>query len=62
MNELDTYLNSKQLSKALGLSRSGIFSLVRRGILPKGILIGRSRRWNMAELQTFLKEGTKREQ
>ena len=54
MNELGIFLNAKELSRTLGISRSGLFQLVRRGELPAGVKLGHSRRWQVSELKSFL--------
>ncbi len=59
LSELGTYISATELSKALGISRSGVFTLVRNGHLPKGIRLGRSRRWAVSEIQDWLNAKTK---
>ena len=51
---LDEYVTVKQLQQELNMSRSSIYQLCRRGILPQGIRLGRSRRWSIADIQAAL--------
>lgn len=53
--QLDSYMSATELSRVLGISRSGVFTLVRNGELPKGIRLGHSRRWSVSEIRDFLK-------
>ena len=55
------FVNSKELSQALGISRSGLFQLVRRGALPQGYRLGHSRRWCLDEVKDWLKAQQKGE-
>lgn len=59
MNELGAFMNAQQLSQTLGISRSGLFQLVRRGALPQGYRLGHSRRWLLSEIMDWLKEHQK---
>ena len=57
---LGEFLTANELSKSLRVSRSCIYGLVRRGILPSGLKFGHSRRWCVADVQQALsnmKEG-----
>ena len=54
-NELGSYVGVRELSRALGLSRTGIYTLCRRGELPQGIRLGHSRRGNVQEISEFLR-------
>ena len=54
--EQEAFMNAQQLSQALGISRSGVFQLVRRGALPKGYQLGHSRRWCLGEVKDWLRE------
>lgn len=51
---LGTYLNAEQITKSFGICRTSIFALTKRGEFPKGIKIGRSRRWALSEVQAWL--------
>lgn len=51
---LGEFLTVTELSKSLRVSRSCIYGLVRRGILPSGLKLGHSRRWCVADVQTAL--------
>ena len=59
LSEQGAFMNAQQLSQALGISRSGLFQLVRRGELPAGYRFGHSRRWCLGEVQEWLKEQQK---
>ncbi len=50
----ENYLNAQQLAQALGVSKSGVFSLVRRGQLPKGYKLGHCRRWLLSDVNSWL--------
>lgn len=54
------YVTAPELAKALRISRCGLYALVRRGELPSGFRLGRSRRWDMSQVKTFLEERSKR--
>ena len=60
VNDLSSYVGIRELSRALSLSRTGIYALCRRGELPQGIRLGHSRRWNVREVQAWL-DGKKKE-
>ena len=51
---LEQYLNANQLAQSLGISRGAIYSLMRKGIIPPGLKIGRSRRWSIKDIQATL--------
>lgn len=53
-NEIEKFMSATELSKAFGISKSNIFKLARRGVLPKGILIGHSRRWAISDIERVL--------
>lgn len=53
-HSLGTFLTASEIAKAFGISKSGVFNLLKRGDFPAGVKIGRSRRWNMAEIQSWL--------
>lgn len=54
---LDLYLSALDITKALGICRSGLFSLIKRGLFPQGVKIGRSRRWALSEIKEYLEWG-----
>lgn len=59
--ELDSYVGVRELGKALGLSRNGVLSLCRKGVLPEGRKLGHSRRWRVADVNEALASvGTER--
>ena len=51
------YITANELGRMLNLTRGSIYNLRKRGQLPEGIKIGGVRRWNMADIQAFLKRG-----
>lgn len=54
--KLEHYVNASTLAQALGISRSGLFQLVKRGELPQGYRLGHSRRWCLEEVKDWLKK------
>lgn len=54
---LGVYLSAKDLTKSLGICRSGLFSLIKRGLFPQGVKIGRVRRWRLSEVNEYLEWG-----
>ena len=52
--KLDNYATAKQIAQALVLSKSGFYSLCRRGQLPAGVKVGHSRRWRIDEVNAWL--------
>ena len=55
LSEVGVFMNAQQLSQALGISKSGVFQLVRRGAVPKGYQVGHSRRWCFDEVRDWLR-------
>ena len=51
---MNSYVTAKQIAEALGLSKSGFYTLYRKGKFPAGIKIGHSRRWNLEAIQDWL--------
>lgn len=51
---LGEYANATQLAECLGLSRSGLYALQRRGDFPAGIKLGRCRRWAVSQIKEWL--------
>ena len=54
-NESYIYISADQLARMLNMSRGTIYAMRRKGILPEGVKLGNSRRWNLAEIKSFLK-------
>ena len=50
----EKFLSAQQLAQALGISKSGVFQLVRRGYLPSGYRLGHCRRWLLSEVRKWL--------
>lgn len=49
----DEYLTAKEIAKAYRISQPTLFRLVKKGLLPKGDLVGlRSRRWRKSAVVT----------
>ena len=44
------YVTSGEVARYLGISRSSVNALARQGLIPTGIKVGHSRRWNMPKL------------
>lgn len=40
------YLNARQLADRLGVTVQTVYNLIREGIIPSGVKIGKSRRWD----------------
>ena len=55
-HELDRYVTASDLAKSLGIARSSLYSFIRQGLLPRGIRLGRSRRWRIADVRAWLEE------
>ena len=51
---LGEYANATQLAECLGLSRSGLYALRKRGQFPNGVRIGKARRWNVYDVAAWL--------
>ena len=51
----EKYISASEIARMLNLSRGSVYTMRKKGILPEGKKIGGVRRWNMAELQSFLK-------
>ena len=57
---LGEFVTATELARTLKMSRSCIYGLVRRGILPSGLKLGHCRRWSLSDVQQALqamKEG-----
>lgn len=54
--ELDSYVTASDLAKSLGIARSSLYGFIRRGLLPKGIRLGHSRRWCVADVRAWLEQ------
>ena len=61
MIELDSYVDAATLAHSLGVSRSGLYQLRKKGLLPGGIQLGRSRRWAVKEIHDWLSRKTNAE-
>lgn len=48
------YFNAREIAEKLGVSRSGIYSLMRSSHFPAPIKIGRLSRWKIAEVTQWL--------
>ena len=51
---LGAFLNATQIAQDLGVSRSGIFNLIRSGKFPKGIRVGNSMRWEYEDVRAWI--------
>ena len=51
---LGEYLTASELAQSLKVSRSCVYSLIRRGILPAGLKLGHVRRWPLNVVQQAL--------
>lgn len=48
------YVDAVTLAKSLGISRVGLYNLIKHGELPPGVKIGRCRRWSVAQVSKWL--------
>lgn len=49
------YLTARQVGERLGIAKTTIFKLVRRGIFPKGAKFGGARRWSAEIIDAWAK-------
>ena len=55
IERLDRLLTIKQITAEIGISRSTIYRLTRKGVFPKPIPIGdRGKRWPESEIKVWL--------
>ena len=54
--QLTELINVQEISRAYGITKSGIFNLIKQGKFPAGVKIGGSRRWNPAEVENWVKK------
>ena len=54
LEALGTYANATQLAECLGISRSGLLQLCKRGQFPRGFRLGHNRRWSVSEVKAWL--------
>ncbi len=50
-------LTDAEAAVALGISRAHLRALDRRGLVPRGLTLGRCRRWSLAELRAWAAAG-----
>lgn len=55
MQTAQTYLNAQEIAQQLGISRSGIYSLMRSSQFPSPIKLGRLSRWKAVEIAEWLR-------
>lgn len=48
---MSSLLDARQVARILRVSKRTVYNLMRKGILPKGALIGHSRRWTEDEIK-----------
>lgn len=49
----EKFLSSKEIGRIFGISKSGVFNMLKRGEFPVGIRVGRNRRWRLSEVQAW---------
>ena len=54
METNQTYFNAQEIAEKLGISRSGIYSLMKSSHFPAPIKIGRLSRWKVADVTQWL--------
>ena len=57
--ELRRLVDIKKISESIGITKSGIFNLMKAGKFPKGIKIGSARRWDIDDVNNWLKSQNK---
>ena len=50
-------VNAKEAARQLGCSWRTIYRLADRGAIPAGVKLGALRRWDLAELEEFIRNG-----
>ena len=50
---MSNFLTMKELAAQLKVTKTTLFSLMKRGQFPAGIRIGRCRRWNIDEIDRW---------
>ena len=53
---MEKLLCVKDLTQILGLSKSGIYNLIRGGAFPAGIQLGHAKRWTEKEVLNWINE------
>ena len=53
-----SYITASEVAQILQVTRSTVYNLVRKGILPAGIKLGHSRRWKLSEVKAALANAT----
>lgn len=54
MQERQEYLSAEQLSVKLSIPRNTLYAIALHGDFPRGIKIGRARRWLASEIEAYL--------
>ena len=49
----ERFLSSKEIGLIFGISKSGVFNMLKRGEFPVGVRVGRNRRWTLSEVQAW---------
>lgn len=52
--KLGVFISAKEIARIFGISKSGMFNLLKRGDFPVGMKIGRNRRWRLSELEAWI--------
>lgn len=47
------FLTVTDVAKRYSISRSSVFNFYKKGLIPKGITFGKTRRWSLEELEAF---------
>lgn len=53
---IDKLVDLQRIADYLGISQRHAYNLVARGILPPPIKLGRSSRWRLADIRTFVEK------
>ena len=51
---IGVFISSKDIARLFGISKSGIFNMLKRGEFPEGIRVGRNRRWRLSEVSAWI--------
>ena len=56
------YLSAKELSARLAIPQNTLYYIAKHGDFPRGIKIGRARRWLASEIEAYLMAQSQHEQ
>ena len=56
------YVNARELEARLGIPRNTLYHIAKHGDFPRGIKIGRARRWLASDIEAYLAAQSQHEQ